>query len=331
MQIDVIGGSGFIGTRLLKRLQDSPLSCACSILDKSPSRSFPAMSMMCDVRSLDQLRENISEGAVVVNLAAEHRDDVRPERLYYDVNVEGARNICTVAREKKVEKIIFTSTVAVYGFAEPGLSESGAIAPFNHYGRSKAEAEGIFVEWQREAPDRRTLVVVRPTVVFGEGNRGNVYNLIKQVGSRKFVMIGNGENLKSIAYVDNVAALIEYSLGLGPGHHLLNYVDKPDFSMNELVILIKMSFGHAPRIRWRLNFIAGYSMARLFDLVAAVTGRKFAVSSIRVRKFCADSVYRSAVHGTSFRAPVPLDEALARTIRYDFLESHVDEAVFHTE
>jgi len=177
--ICIIGGSGFIGTRLSKRLQDA--GTGFSIQDKEPSHTFPNLAQQVDVRSLDDLRSTLSEGGVIVNLAAEHRDDVRPLSLYQEVNVGGAQNICTVAREKGVKTILFTSTVAVYGFAPIGTDESGLIAPFNEYGRTKYEAEQVFKAWQAEEPDERTLVIVRPTVIFGEQNRGNVYNLLRQI------------------------------------------------------------------------------------------------------------------------------------------------------
>ena len=60
---------------------------------------------------------------------------------------------------------------------------------------------------------KRTLVIVRPTVVFGEYNRGNVYNLLKQIASRKFIIIGDGNNIKSMAYVQNVYDFLLFSLG----------------------------------------------------------------------------------------------------------------------
>ena len=54
----------------------------------------------------------------------------------------------------------------------------------------------------------RSLVIVRPAAVFGEGNRGNVYQLLRQIASRRFVMVGSGHNRKSMAYVGNVSALL---------------------------------------------------------------------------------------------------------------------------
>jgi nucleoside-diphosphate-sugar epimerase len=267
----------------------------------------------------------------LINLAAEHRDDVRPLSLYYDVNVGGARNICSVAREKDIKTIVFTSTVAVYGFAPIGTDESGKIAPFNDYGRTKYEAEQVFQEWQAEAPGERTLVIIRPTVVFGEQNRGNVYNLLRQIASGRFVMVGKGKNRKSMAYVENIAAFIEYSLSFKPGVHIYNYIDKPDFTMNRLVVIVKRILGQSEKIGFRLPYAVGYSIGKVFDLVAAVTGKRFAISSIRVKKFCANSVYNTAIEKTGFVAPVPLDKALKQTIRHEFIEDHSKETVFYSE
>lgn len=329
MALYILGGSGFIGTRLAQRLQTNELPF--SIIDKAQSRAYPGLVKLADVRSSDALREVIPDDGVIINLAAEHRDDVRPLSLYDDVNVGGALNICNVAREKGTKKIVFTSTVAVYGFAPLGTDESGKIAPFNDYGRTKYEAEQVFKAWQAEAPDERTLVIIRPTVVFGEQNRGNVYNLLRQIASGKFVMVGDGQNRKSMAYVENVAAFIEYSTSFKPGIHIYNYIDKPDFSMNQLVGSVKRMLGQPEKICFRLSFSVGYAIGKGFDLVAAVTGKRLAISSIRVKKFCANSVYNTAIDKTGFVPPVPLEQALEQTIRHEFIESHEHEGVFYTE
>lgn len=325
----ILGGSGFIGTRLSQRLARNNIHF--KIIDKTPSLNFSKYFQLADVRNLDALRESIPCNAPLINLAAEHRDDVRPPSLYDEVNVGGARNLCTVAREKKVSTIVFTSSVAVYGFAPLGTSESGKIAPFNDYGRTKYEAEQVFKAWQAEAPEERTLVIIRPTVVFGEQNRGNVYNLLRQIASGRFAMIGTGENRKSMAYVENVAAFIEYSMSFKPGIHIYNFIDKPDFTMNQLVGSVMRILGREEKIRFRLPYSIGYAIGKGFDLMAAITGKRLAISSIRVKKFCANSVYNTAIDKTGFVPPVPLTQALAQTIRHEFIEKHDDEPLYFSE
>jgi GlcNAc-P-P-Und epimerase len=326
--IDLIGGSGFIGTRLASRLESKGEQFA--ILDKAPSVKFPVAYRFAEVRDVESLRAGL-KGGPIINLAAEHRDDVRPVSLYHDVNVKGAENICRVASEKGVNTIIFTSTVAVYGFAAPGTDETGLIAPFNQYGRSKYEAEDVFRRWQKEDSKRRTLVIVRPTVVFGERNRGNVYNLLKQLASGRFVMVGKGRNVKSMAYVENIAAFLEHALSFGPGVAVYNYVDKPDFDMNTLIRTVKDEMGIAGRERMRIPYIAGMAIGYLSDFATSLTGRSFPVSSVRVRKFCATTHFNSSVAETGFIASVPLADGLKRTVRYEFLEGHDGSELFWTE
>ena len=144
-------------------------------------------------------------------------------------------------------------------------------------------------------------------------------------------MLGDGENRKSMAYVENVAAFLEYGLSFAPGVHIYNFVDKPDFTMNELVGEVKRILGRSDKIRLRLPISLGYLIGIGFDAIARLTGKRFAISAIRVKKFCSNSVYESAVGHTGFVAPVPLGEALANTVRYEFLEAHLNEAVFHSE
>ena len=137
-KISIIGGSGFVGTNLAKTLAQNKVDF--EIIDLKESKQFLNKWKFGDVRDLNSLRETVT-GNVVVNLAAVHRDDVRDKLEYQRTNVEGAENVASVCEEKGIDKIIFTSTVAVYGFAEPGTDESGAINPYNEYGRTKFEAE----------------------------------------------------------------------------------------------------------------------------------------------------------------------------------------------
>lgn len=315
-QINLVGGSGFIGTRYAYLL-DGANKNFC-IIDKVISKSFPKQSRIADVRDQAALEEGIIEGAPLVNLAAEHQDNVRPLSLYEEVNVQGAKNLCAVATRKKIKTIVFTSSVAVYGFAAPGTDESGKIAPFNEYGRTKYAAEEIFSAWQAQDPQERTLVIIRPTVVFGEGNRGNVYNLLRQIAKKRFVMVGNGLNRKSMAYVENIAAFIDRAISFPPGAHVFNYVDSPDYSMNELVLSVKSFLGFDPKSMVRIPKFLGLCIGKGFDLVSLLAKKQFPISEIRIKKFCANSTYSTSITRDLFVAPVALEAALKKTVVYEF-------------
>jgi nucleoside-diphosphate-sugar epimerase len=245
MTITLIDGSGFAGTCLVARLLAA--GHAVTIADKNDSVKYPQLRVYADVREPDSLEVALAGSDVVVNLAAEHRDDVTPKLLYDDVNVMGAENVCGVCTKLGIKKIIFTSSVAVYGFAPIGTDETGKINCFNDYGRTKWLAEEKYRAWLKSIPDN-ALTIIRSTVIFGEQNRGNVYNLLRQIAGGKFPMVGNGTNVKSMAYVENVAAFIEYNLKNGPGEHLFNYIDKPDFDMNTLVAGVNRILGKSGKL-----------------------------------------------------------------------------------
>ena len=85
--VTVIGGSGFIGTCLVRSLNGSN-QFRTKIVDKIAGKSFPEKTTIGDVRSISQMRESVSEGSIIVNLAAEHRDDIVPTSLYCSVLIK---------------------------------------------------------------------------------------------------------------------------------------------------------------------------------------------------------------------------------------------------
>lgn len=293
------------------------LSIPVRIADIRPSQAFPDLWTQCDVRRHETFSELARDAGAIVNLAAEHCDDVRPLSRYRETNVEGASQVCIAARNAGIQKIVFTSSVAVYGFQPHPVDESGPFAPFNEYGKTKLEAEGIYRAWAAE-DHSRTLVIVRPAVVFGEGNRGNVYSLLHQIASNRFMMVGSGHNIKSMAYVANVAAFLIHSLSLESGVHIFNYVDGPDMETGTLVELILRSLGK-PNTNLRIPKSVALTGGHLLDGIARLTGRTFPISAIRVRKFCESTQFRAdRVAQACFTPPYSLSQGLARTIRFEF-------------
>ena len=319
----VIGGSGFVGSRLKTVLKDSV------ILDKALMRGEGYV----DITNRDTLRSTVAESDSIVLLAAEHRDDVFPVSKYYETNVQGTQNVLDEMDRVGCKHLIFTSSVAVFGLNKVNPDENHPVDPFNHYGKSKWEAEKVIKAWYEKDPKGKSVTIIRPTVIFGEKNRGNVYNLLKQIASGKFLMIGKGQNRKSMAYVGNIVAFIKHRLELAEeGYHVFNYIDKPDLTMTSLLGVIEKSLNKKiPSVSipiW-LGYLGGFG----FDVLAFVTRKKLAISSVRVKKFVATTQFDATkVHSSGFKAPFTLEEGLYRTLNYEFVQERSDDdEVFYTE
>ena len=136
MKVAIIGAKGFLGKNI-KEKSDIHFQR----FDISPEDGINYVDIK-DAESLDVLKGFDA----IINLAAEHKDNVLPKSKYYETNVAGSKNICEAARKFDINKIIFVSSVAVYGFADPFIAEDGKINPFNDYGKSKWEAEKVYNE-----------------------------------------------------------------------------------------------------------------------------------------------------------------------------------------
>ena len=144
-------------------------------------------------------------------------------------------------------------------------------------------------------------------------------------------MIGSGMNKKSMAYVRNVVALIKDRIEKNkPGFDILNYADKPDFSMLELVSLIEAKMNISIpnlKIPYFLGMLAGYG----FDLMSFLFKKKFPVSSVRIKKFCATTQFNSSKVHKIFSKPYTLEEGLNMTLEHEFINTKEDDILFYSE
>ncbi|MGH7144986.1 MAG: NAD-dependent epimerase/dehydratase family protein [Planctomycetota bacterium] len=320
LRIVLVGGSGFIGTRLARRLIAAGQDVR--IADLQPSVEFAERWQPADITNRATLETCLAGADWIVHLAAVHRDDLRPTSLYHAVNVGGTQNLCSAAEVCGVKRILFVSSVAVYGPADGEQDEAAPAQPTGAYGRSKWEAEETCRAWRAGGADRR-LIVVRPTVVFGEGNRGNLYKLFRQIHDGPFCMVGSGRNVKSIAYVENVAQFLAHCLALAPqaaSEQLFNYADKPDLMMNELVVAVRAGLGRPARTGVHLPLALGYGAGMLRDLVrGGKSGGGGGIGRERILKFVTTTQYSAArALATGFKPAVGLAEALRRTLSTEF-------------
>ena len=330
MKITLIGASGFVGTRLLDLLKQD-LNYQLKNVDLLPSHFYNDITVIGDVRSLENMNKEILGSDLVILLAAQHRDDVSPISLYYDTNVEGMKVVLKSMESNGVKRLVFFSSVAVYGLNKKNPDENHPADPFNHYGKSKWQAEEILQTWYVTHPDWN-INIIRPTVIFGERNRGNVYNLLSQIASGKFLMVGAGLNKKSMAYVGNIVAFIKFLLdNKKNGYNVFNYIDKPDFTTNELVAHVSKVLNKSI-VPIHFPYWLGMLGGKFFDLIAWITRKKLTISSVRVKKFCATTQFdASKAHSSGFKSSYSLGEGLAKTLTFEFVNPPKDNITFKSE
>lgn len=319
-RVIVLGGGGFIARHFVDEYRRR--NTRVVIVDtRTPAFPLAGESfVMGDVRDPSTFEGLLEPGDSVLHLAAAHHDFGLTRETFFSVNAWGAEVLAQAMQRAGVVDCCFFSSVAVYGHGEGTHAEGDPCRPWSHYGASKLAAEQSLEEWACAAPDRR-LLIVRPTMTFGEYNFANMYSLISQLHSGRYALVGQGRNRKSIAYVGN---LVDAALQLwgAPRERVsvVNYADKPDLSSREIETLVAGALGRRmPPVK------VPYPVARImvtpFDAYTRLTGRDLGLSSDRVRKFARDeTVYDcEKVFATGFRPRYSLAEGIERTVRW-FLE-----------
>ena len=229
----VTGASGFIGTRLVQRL--ASVGRRVRALDIVAPRSVLPGIEYCtaDVRRalpLD-LGRDVS---VIYNLAAVHKTPGHPAQAYYDTNVNGATYVTALARGCGIAKIVFTSSISVYGPCEARVSEGTHPAPTSDYGKSKLMAEGIHRQWQAR-DDANRLVIVRPGVVFGPGEGGNFTRLARALRWGYFAYPGRRDTIKACGHVDELLGALDFALSRDEARILFNFAYPDEATLEQIV------------------------------------------------------------------------------------------------
>ncbi len=221
------GGSGFIGTHFHKKYDNSKI-INYDIL--TPFVKNESVFTQGDIRNFEQIKKAMKGCDVILHLAATHFDF---QKNYFPTNKEGTSVLLKAAAANNIDRFVFYSSVAVYGRNTRKVTEIQEPVPNSEYGASKLEAEKLIRAWAEEKSQRSALII-RPTMVFGPYNFGNVFNLIKQIDSGFYMNIGKGQNIKSITFVEN---LIESTLilmqNMKPGLYVYNHTDEPHLTIHQ--------------------------------------------------------------------------------------------------
>ncbi len=296
----IFGGTGFIGVFFGQYILENGLANKVYLVDIEPVEvkfsEFRKKHVVQDSRIVfvtGDVRQSLDWFApsekvtLIANFAAIHREPGHEDWEYYQTNQLGAVNVCAWAEKIGCNHIIFTSSISPYGPSEAEKNERSLSSPVTAYGGSKLVAEKIHQIWQARDDEHRRLVIVRPGVVFGPSEGGNVSRLIKAVLHRYFFYIGNQNTRKAGVYVKELC-------------HAIWWVLQRQQTSGEHVTLFNMTMNPGPSIQDYVNTVCKVADVRRFvpsvpyrvllfiaymiEVIARPLGIKHPFSPVRIRK-----------------------------------------------
>lgn len=247
-KILLFGGSGFIGDHLIRELltENHIVTVADIAFRNTPGGvSF----IQCDIREKIEINEEFD---LVINLAAVHRTPGHKSYEYYETNVLGSINILNWCKQTKITSVFFLSSISVYGPGNVEKNEDSLLSPQSDYGLSKMIAERIYLEWVSDQlhPTRR-LVICRPAVIFGKGEKGNFTRLAKLLSRGVFIYPGGKNIIKASGYVKDLCRSITYTSSLDRKVTIYNFAFPSKYRIEDIV----KAFGEFFKINIQFSFL----------------------------------------------------------------------------
>ena len=318
MQVLVTGGAGFVGAHLVRRLLSR--GHQVTSLDRSPGlcgdelRARGANLMLGSVTEPADVQRAMAGCELVYHLASPFGDIMQPNAVYWEIEVNGTRNVLETARSQGVRRVVHCSTQGVHGIiTDPPGNEDSPMAPRDYYCYTKVEGEKLCQEFLAQGMD---VVVVRPTSVYGPGDIRGWLKLYQMVGRGWFLMIGDGKTLNHPVYVENLVDLLELT-ATNPAAKGRVYLagDDEAVTLTELVRKVAAAIGTDVRIIrfpwYRLAWLGATSI----ESVSILLGIRPSVFRRRLSWFKTNRAFRidRAKQELGYQPRVTLTEGLART------------------
>ncbi len=297
----VTGATGAVGPRVVSALHEAGHRVRTLSLDAPPPGAWPpgVEARLGDVTDPDTVQAAMEGVGGVIHLAAllhivNPPTELRPR--YGRINVGGTENVVTAALRAGVTRLVFFSTIAVYGpSAGVVLTEDSPLRPDSFYAQTKVEAERIVLA-ARRADGTPMGTVLRLGAVYGARIKGNYRRLLLALARGRFLPIGPGTNRRTLVYDQDVAqaALIALRHPAAAGQ-VFNVTDGQFPTMDEIIATLCAALSRRPP---RFTLPAGpvRALAGLIEDGARLLGRTAPIARATIDKYTEDV----AVDGTRF-------------------------------
>jgi UDP-glucose 4-epimerase len=311
----VTGANGFIGQYLCQSLNEHGYTIR--VLSRHGDNRWP------DEVSLDLSSTNWPvnpcEGIdVVFHLAGKAHalvEVVQDAEEYWRINTEGTRKLLEAAQQAKVKCLVFVSSVKAVGDCDrQPMDETVSVAADTAYGQSKYAAEQL-VLYGGYVPHP---VVIRPCMVYGNSDKGNLPRMIKAIRRGVFPALPELHNRRSMLHVEDLvdATLLAAKTSEAAGQIYI-VSDGQHYSTREIYDWIRIAWGKSPS---SLSVPVGLmqALAKVGDGIGRLRGRRFFFDSDALDKLVGSAWYSSAKieHELGFKPIHDLQSSLYEIVRY---------------
>lgn len=207
------------------------------------------------------------------------------EQDFFDVNVQGTRNICKGLENTGVlpKQFIFISSVAVYGLDEgEGIDESFPLLGKTPYAKSKIEAENYLFLWAKS--NNVTLTILRLPLIVGPNPPGNLGAMIAGIKSGKYASIGKADAKKSMVWIEDIPRFILKVKDIGG---VYNLTDDYHPTFGELEKRISEKLGKSQPLK------IPFAIAKILAMTGDLFGKRFPMNSEKLKKITATLTFSS--------------------------------------
>jgi nucleoside-diphosphate-sugar epimerase len=255
---------------------------------------------------------NIDSASVVIHLAGKAHDLKKTSKLveYYQVNTELTKKVFDAFLDSCAKVFITLSSVkAAADEVEGELTEQHHPNPFTHYGKSKLLAEQYILS--KDIPEGKRVYILRPCMIHGPGNKGNLNLLYKLVSKGIPWPLGAFENKRSFCSIDNLMFIINELIereDIASG--VYNIADEEALSTNDVISILAESQNKKPNI-WKVYKGLIQSLAKLGDVL------RLPLTTERLQKLTESYVVSNQKIKNAIGKPLPVSskEGLLKTFK----------------
>lgn len=265
LNILITGAYGFVGSNISAFLKKN-LTCNLIALDiKQGEGAYDNFFTWNDIEMIEW-----NSVDTVIHLAGMAHDtkNATDESKYFEINTGLTQKVFDMFSKSNAKRFIFFSSVkaATDRVNSNALREDVACNPKTPYGRSKRAAEEYIIDNRGfELPDK-SVFILRPAMIHGKGNKGNLNLLYKVVCKGIPWPLGKFDNLRSFMGVDNLCFIIKSLIEKDIASGIYNVADDKPLSTNLLIMLIAKSMGKKPVI-WGISKGLIKCIAKIGDII----------------------------------------------------------------